>query len=406
MHDYTSTVSLQFQKITPVRNIHFLGVSFENVHINHRYARDIAYTACSAKACALVSQMSIGVSADFREWDCENTDGRIDFLEASRSFKITGNFKNFNTPSENAPVKVLGCVDWIVDVLAEGSIGTIAGNGVMVDTAFTENPSGYSDLPVLNFSVKATTRSCSGGGVAITCDPYAAKASYGQVLLTSDDTGVLVKGGDNIDVHISTPYADGSSNAVFMYGVTDCTIFGRSRGLVYESTVTNPRNGAQTTSNTGLSNQLAGHATLASQPAFLAYLTAAQASATGDGTEVQVAFNSELFDKTNAHAASAFTAPLAGIYTLNATLKLNAVGAAHTGGWLRLEVSGTDYYFQPSFAALASAAGDCAVTWQVTVDMAKNGVAKLYVKVSGGTKTVDIQGSGLLETFWSGYLAN
>jgi hypothetical protein len=400
---YPSTTALQFQKITPVSGIKFVGVTFENMHINLRYARDISFTACRGLACVLVGQNSYNITADFTEFDAKNTDSRIDFYDACKSLRVTGVYKNINTPADNAIVKFLGCVDFSADVIVEGCKGT-AGNGVMVDTAFTESPNGYSDLPAINFSIRAVARGCDGQAVVVTCDPFAAKAQSGQIFLSSDDTGVLLKGCENVDVYGNINYADGSNNSLYLVGAVGTNIFGKLKGNVYNSTVTNPRNGA-IQSNSGTS-RIGSVSTAANQPAFLSSLSTATTNVTGDGTEVFIAFDSEQFDKSNNHTAGTFTAPLDGIYRFDITLKLNNVGAGHTTGWVRLLAGGANYYIQPSPAAIASASGDCALSLSTICQMTAGQTATAYLLVGGSTKTVGVQGSGLLETFWSGTLVN
>lgn len=401
---YPSTASLQFQKVTPVQNLKFIGVTFENVHIDLQHTRNVAFIGCVGLSTVVVGKTAYNTSVDFAEFNARDTDCRADFYEACRGLHFSGSYKNINTPSDNAIIKALGCFDITSDVRIEGCKGS-AGNGFMVDTAFTENPSGYSDLPTTNFRLHITAKGCDGAGAVVTCDPYASKASYGQVFYSSDDTGCFVKGGDNIDLYANISSSDGANNSIYLYGATNTNIYGKQRGGIFNSIVTNPRNGAQTQGTSGTSKH-GSRMTAISQPAFIGYATAAVASATGDGTEVGLPISSKLIDKTNSLVGGVFTAPEDGMYRFDATVKLNNVGAAHTSGWLRLFAGGTSFYFQPSPAKLADATGNCGMSFAAMAYMTMGQTAQMFVQVGGGTKVVGIQGSGLLETFISGTLLN
>ena len=398
---YSSTTSLQFQKITPLRNLRFIGVTFENIHINMRYTRNVVFENCTALSCIVVGQSCYNTQLDFAEFDARGTDCRVDFYEKCRTIRANGVFKNINSPSDNAVLKFLGCDDISGVVTVEGCLNS---NGFMVDTAFVENPTGYTDLPATNVNMTVTARSCDGQGVALTCDPYAAKVRYCTIRYSSDDTGVLLKGTEKIDLNANISSSDGSNNSIFLLGATDTTIYGEQRGGIFNDIVTNPRNGAQTQSTTGTST-IGSRITASSQPAFLAYQSTVTGT-TGDGTEITIPFGPELFDKTNSHSVGTFTAPDEGQYDFDIVLKLNGVAAAHTSGWLSLVADGTDYLVQPCFAAIASATGDCAVSLSTKAYMRAGSIAQVKLKVSGGAQTVQVQGSSLLESYWSGALLN
>lgn len=254
---YTSTTSLQFQKVTPIQGVVFSGVRFENVFVNMFLCRDVLLSDCIGKAAAVACQTCFNTKIDFLDFDCADTDGRIDFYDASRVFSISGSYRNFNSTADNGPVKINGCCDWRVDVLVDGIRGNL-GNGIMIDTNFDEAPNGYSDLPAKNGEINGVIRDCNGLGLYISCDPYAAKAENIRFSLTTEDCGYSLKGTENVSGILNVAYQDGSSNSGSLYGTVDCMLMGQTTGGVFESTVVNPRNGAQTRSNTRLTWLLNG----------------------------------------------------------------------------------------------------------------------------------------------------
>jgi hypothetical protein len=90
----------------------------------------------------------------------------------------------------------------------------------------------------------------------------------------------------------------------------------------------------------------------------------------------------------------------------NAVVKLQGVDGTQTSGYLRLQADGTDYYLQPAPTPLQTSLGHGGWGFSVIAYMKAGSTAKLYVKLSGGNKVVDIQGGAVLETYWGGALLN
>lgn len=398
---YSSTSGLQFQKVAPVSGVLFCGVLFKNVAVNLRYARNISFLGCSGLSAAITGANCYNVRVDFNEFDAQSTDCRVDFFDACRSIRIDGIYKNFNSPSDNGVIKTLGCVDISGKVIVEGSTW----NGWMLDTAFTESPSGYTDLPVQNFQLDIVARGCAGQGVVATCDPYAAKARWGQIHYTSDDTGFMVKGGEDIDIFSNVNFADGSGNSAYLYGAVNTSIFGRLAGGIFNSIVTNPRNGAQTQSTSGTSRS-GNVVTIAQQPAFISKLTFATIS-TGGGEDVKITFDTNILDKTGGQSGGNFTATYTGDYSFKVTVLLNNVTGSHTSGVLRIVVDGVSYPVTFNPAGNATATGNVGVNHSADIYMTEGQVAQVYLMVSGGAAgSVQIQGSANPQTYWSGSLLN
>lgn len=146
-----------------------------------------------------------------------------------------------------------------------------------------------------------------------------------------------------------------------------------------------------------------GYMTMVNQPSFQLRYTGNTANATGDGTQFNIPWNSEVFDKSNSVSGSTFTAPIGGHYQLCAWANMGPLLAGHSGIRLDLFTSNrtyTDYNeFYSPFQAVE--VGGC---W--LADMDGGDIATVSVKGSGSTKTISVgQGSGDINTF-SGHLAN
>ena len=253
---YYSNATTQFQVMTMPSNILFDNVTFTNVYMYNRYTNNVSFTSCKAFASNFSFETCVNNNVDFSNCDFQNTDSRVDFFGASRFFRITGVYKNNNTPSDNGMVKATGCTDYMVDLQAAGGLGT-ASYGFQADTNFSNDYQGYTDLCNLNYQIRVTAKDMNGGtGISIFTDPYAVATSgeitngYGKVEVTSQDSGILLKGCANVNVYGNIYFQDGSTNSVYLYGTTSCGIFTTNQGNIYNTgTVTNPR-GGQTQSNT------------------------------------------------------------------------------------------------------------------------------------------------------------
>jgi hypothetical protein len=144
------------------------------------------------------------------------------------------------------------------------------------------------------------------------------------------------------------------------------------------------------------------------QPAFLAYSSADHANATGDGTVVTVQFDAEVFDQNNDFDTDTFTAPVAGRYQFNVTVRadqISAGGATHTNGSLLLVTSNRTYSYNLGDPSSQTASEYCCALSEL-VDMDVGDTALVQFAIGGGTKIVDIRGSAIgTMTRFSGFLA-
>ena len=150
----------------------------------------------------------------------------------------------------------------------------------------------------------------------------------------------------------------------------------------------------------------AGHITQPAQPSFLAYKNTVQSNATGDGTIVTVAFETEVYDQNVDFSGSTFTAPATGRYTLTATVNyLNMTSSAKTAGNLRMVTSNATYFQRLDYVGLTLVSA----TITAVADMDASDTAFIQTAVVGGSKDVDFDGNaarGTSYTFFSGSLIN
>ena len=77
--------------------------------------------------------------------------------------------------------------------------------------------------------------------------------------------------------------------------------------------------------STGIAISSAGEVTMAAQPAFHAYSSAAQNNVTGSGTQATFVFGTEIFDQNADYdGTSTFTAPVSGRYYLAFSIRVEA----------------------------------------------------------------------------------
>jgi len=139
-----------------------------------------------------------------------------------------------------------------------------------------------------------------------------------------------------------------------------------------------------------MSFDITGAVTMPLQPAFLGHSTSNQTNvAINTRVDVIVA---EVFDQNADFTSNTFTAPVAGRYQLNFSLRLEAIDSAATFVQTRITTSNRDYefIFDPDFGqdnAYYSVAGG------VVADMDASDTAKITIFQGGGTAQMDINGA-------------
>jgi hypothetical protein len=135
------------------------------------------------------------------------------------------------------------------------------------------------------------------------------------------------------------------------------------------------------------------------QPAFLARPSSAQTNIAVGGGETLVVFGTEVFDRGANFASSVFTAPVEGLYSFQAMLRLESLDSASNYYYINIFTSNRYYHymFDPDF-------GQDQIYWQVTLtalaDMDANDIAKIMIYQGNGTQQTDIS----TLSHFSGYL--
>ena len=142
-------------------------------------------------------------------------------------------------------------------------------------------------------------------------------------------------------------------------------------------------------------------------PTFSAYKSAISSNVTGDGTVVDVVFDTELSDYTDCYNSGngIFTAPRDGFYTFSARVLIQGRTAAETRVDLRLVTTPKTFF---NTATLSSGIPIPENSLDITVQrvyLKKNETAKITLMSSGGTKVVDVYGDTTnIATYFSGGL--
>jgi hypothetical protein len=139
----------------------------------------------------------------------------------------------------------------------------------------------------------------------------------------------------------------------------------------------------------------------ATQPAFSVVPASDQDNTTGNGTEVTVAFGTEVFDKNADFASNAFTAPVTGSYFLTASCAIHDHTTSNTTGRMHIATSNRGYMYEFDPAENISGAGVGSFSITVLADMDAGDTATVLLNIFDSSLTVDIQTSG---TFFQGHL--
>ena len=157
------------------------------------------------------------------------------------------------------------------------------------------------------------------------------------------------------------------------------------------------------TQNSGIIIDDDGNLLMPTMPAFLAYNSATETDATGDGTAVTVDFDTEVFDRGGDFASDTFTAPVTGIYEFSGAVIATGVTSSHDFD-VRLVTSNRTYVVTYMSGAAAHA-GVLHASWAVAAaDMDGGDTAHVQFMSSGSTKVVDIFGTSAPQTFFAGHL--
>jgi len=149
------------------------------------------------------------------------------------------------------------------------------------------------------------------------------------------------------------------------------------------------------------------------KPLFFARRNTPASNVTGDGTAYTVIFTNEIYDTTGSYnpATGIFTAPIAGKYLINFAVMMTGLTASHTTGSTDIATSTPSFTtygaFAGNFAALRDGTNTLRTNAAVQCNLAVGETVSVVLTVSGGTKVVDVLGSGASAiTFFQGILLN
>jgi hypothetical protein len=153
----------------------------------------------------------------------------------------------------------------------------------------------------------------------------------------------------------------------------------------------------------------AGEMTNASQPEFIAYVSANILNVTGDATSYDpVIFNTELSDQGSDYNTTTgiFTAPISGIYSFFSTLSLGGLTSSHNAMDNIIGVVGIANYVGPKVNAGAArnSVNELTVGNSSLIILDAADTVQVFLNVGGGTKVVDVLGDSNPITRFSGKL--
>lgn len=129
----------------------------------------------------------------------------------------------------------------------------------------------------------------------------------------------------------------------------------------------------------------------------IATQTSSQSNVTGDGTQVTDIFNNVVTDAGSNYdnTTGTFTAPITGLYSVHAVVQLNNLGALHNQFEWGFIINGSNQrvaYDNPQ--GIISTDTNLIVNGGLIVSLSSSQTLKVFVKVSGSTKTVNLGTNG------------
>jgi autotransporter-associated beta strand protein len=133
-----------------------------------------------------------------------------------------------------------------------------------------------------------------------------------------------------------------------------------------------------------------GHVTKPLQSAFLVIPASTQSNVATD-SDVTVAFGTEVIDRNGDFSSNTFTAPVTGLYQLNATIEVeNVDGAGDTYSKISFKASNRDRRFFIDYNRVQTDSTIMTMAGSILVDMDANDTVHLEWYQAGGTAQADI----------------
>ena len=151
-----------------------------------------------------------------------------------------------------------------------------------------------------------------------------------------------------------------------------------------------------------------GERTMPLNPAFLGNLDNDIVNATGDGVDMTILFDAEIFDQTGDFSivTGLFTAPRTGLYFFARSTRLDDLTSVNDDYLMSFDTSNRFYIGVGYGSVVTVPEGTGRQHWSMLCDMDVGDTAAARIRASGGGKTVDIIGDATTpQTYFSGYLA-
>jgi hypothetical protein len=141
------------------------------------------------------------------------------------------------------------------------------------------------------------------------------------------------------------------------------------------------------------------------RPLVSAYVGTTVTNVTGDGTTYTIIFNTEIKDQNANYnnSTGVFTAPSTGMYLVNLNVLVAEIGSAHLQLEVNIVTSNRTYQIHNKNPYSVSSSGFCNWPGCAIVDMDASDTLTVTVKVTSGTKVVDVYG-GSVYTYLMIYL--
>ena len=142
--------------------------------------------------------------------------------------------------------------------------------------------------------------------------------------------------------------------------------------------------------STGIAISSAGEVNMAAQPLAIAINSATESNVTGDGEDVTIDFNTEIKDQNADFASDTFTAPVTGIYRVDASVYTTGGTVSMTQTYMRIKSSNKNWSRRERARV---GTGDVQVTASALIDMDAADTVYITFQDVGGSTTVDIYGA-------------
>ena len=144
-------------------------------------------------------------------------------------------------------------------------------------------------------------------------------------------------------------------------------------------------------------------------PCFGTRVTTTISNITGNHDGYVIAWDTELWDYGDNLSGSTFTAPVDGIYWFEAALTLTGIDDDHDEGYIRIKTTSSPWleyinYFDPWGVGVTGTNSLTPISITCMMDLNAGQGVVVDLKISNGSKTVDINGSTNIHSRWEGML--